>query len=61
MHDVLPIFLVDVDQTSQNYTFTFTLTHESSNLMFNLLIDSITSPVPYSCNSKSDYDLWIIY
>ena len=61
MHDVLPNFLVDTDQTSQNYTFTFTLTRESSNLMFNLLIDSFTSPVPYSCNSKSNYDLWIIY
>ena len=48
----LKIVLVGVNQISQNYTFTFTLTDEPADLTFNLLIDSNLPSVSYTCNSK---------
>ena len=53
-------FLVDVDQASQNYTFTFTLTGEPSDMIrFNFLNASNQSLISHSCNSKI-YILWIL-
>ena len=51
-------FLVDVDQASQNYTFT--LTGEPSDMIrFNFLNASNQFSIPHSCNSKI-YILWIL-
>lgn len=49
-------FLVDVNQNSQNYTFTFTLTGDPSGLTFNHSIDSNTSLASFTCNSKCNYN-----
>ena len=47
-------FLVDVDQVLQNYTFTFTLSGEPSDMIrFNFFIDSNLSSLPDTCISKT--------
>ena len=57
---MVPIFLVDVHQAIQNYTFTFTLTGEPSDMItLNFSIDSNLLSVPHTCNSKNDCILWI--
>ena len=43
----------DVDQVAQNYTFTFTLTGETSDVELNVFIDS-NSSVSHNCDSKID-------
>ena len=59
------LYIVSVDQASQNYTITFTLTGEPFDLIFDLFVDSNPDlhSVSFTCNSKVDciYDKLILF